>query len=271
MLFLLQIKPASQVSIMLRIRIVFGFVVLLSSLTLSVSAQSSGNGCISCHQQSDFFAQYPKLHKYYQQYLVSPHQQAGVTCDACHGGNAGTDSASKAHAGVLPMNDKRSTLHYQKQPDTCGQCHNDKRTQFVQSKHYAALMDQRAAPTCSTCHPAMSRRPELRSIVLNACRNCHGEGNSEGLPLIADQAEDVFGQLNIAGGLLGWTRIHYESHDWPNDSRQHVRDLEKRHAEIITRVHQFDLQQTETAAIGLLADLRNIFDEVRSIHEQQAD
>jgi hypothetical protein len=132
-------------------------------------------------------------------------------------------------------------------------------------------MDQREAPTCSTCHPAMSRRPELRKIVLNACRNCHNEDNDLDLPLIADQAEDVFGKLNIAGGLLGWTRIHYESHDWPNDSRQHVRDLEKRHAEIITRVHQFDLQQTETATIGLLADLRNIFDEARNAYERQTD
>jgi nitrate/TMAO reductase-like tetraheme cytochrome c subunit len=256
---------------MLRIRFALGFILLLSSSVFSLSTESAENGCISCHQQPDFYAQYPKLHKYYQQYLVSPHQQAGVTCDDCHGGNVSTDSANKAHVGVLPMNDKRSTLYYQEQPATCGQCHADKRAQFIQSKHYAALMDQRAAPTCSTCHPAMSRRPELRSIVLNACRNCHGEGNSENLPLIADQAEDVFSQLNIAGGLLGWTRIHYESHDWPNDSEQHVRDLEKRHGEIITGVHQFDLQQTETATIGLLADLRNIFNEARSSHEQQTD
>jgi hypothetical protein len=106
---------------------------------------------------------------------------------------------------------------------------------------------------------------------LNACRNCHSEGNSDDLPLIADQAESVFSQLNIAGGLLGWTRIHYESHDWPNNSKQHVSDLEKRHADIITRVHQFDLQQTETATIGLLADLNNIFDEARNIHERQSD
>ncbi len=256
---------------MLRIRSVFGFALLLSSLVFSASAQAAENSCVDCHQQSDFFAQYPKLHKYYQQYLVSPHQQAGVTCDACHGGNAGTDSASKAHVGVLPMNDKRSTLHYQEQPDTCGQCHSDKRAQFVQSKHYAALMDQRAAPTCSTCHPAMSSRPELRSIVLNACRNCHGEGNSEGLPLIADQAEDVFGQLNIAGGLLGWTRIHYESHDWPEGSRKLVQELESTHGEILNLVHQFDLQKTEGAVIDLLGKLREIFDQVRLASEQQAD
>ena len=252
-------------------RIKPGLALIPLFLLFSASAGAGENGCISCHQDAAFFAQYPKLHEYYQQYLVSPHKQAGVTCDHCHGGNANANSAEKAHVGVLPMSDKSSTVHYQKQPDTCGQCHKDKQAQFIQSKHYAALMGQRAAPTCTTCHPAMSQRPELRSIVLHACRNCHSEGNSDNLPLIADQAEDVFGKLNIAGGLLGWTTFHYESHDWPNDSKQHVRDLEKRHREIITRVHQFDLQQTETATIGLLADLRNIFEEARSSQEQQAD
>jgi len=256
---------------MSRIRFKLGFVLIFLSPAFSVSAQSAENSCTNCHQDAAFYAQYPKLHEYYQQWLDSPHNKAGITCDDCHGGKASEESMNRAHAGVLTMNDTSSTLYNQTQPETCGQCHRDKQRQFLQSKHYAALMDQRAAPTCTTCHPAMSRRPELRKIVLNACRNCHSEGNSENLPLIADQAEDVFNQLNIAGGLLGWTRIHYESHDWPNDSKQHVRDLEKRHGEIITHVHQFDLEQTETTTIGLLADLRNIFDAARRVHEQQSN
>lgn len=247
------------------------FVIVLITLAAvsPISVISAENSCISCHEQSEFYAKYPKLYEYFQLYLESPHKQAGVTCDNCHGGNAAATSERLAHAGVLLMNDEASTLYNQKQPETCGQCHPEKRQQFVQSKHYAALMDHRAAPTCTTCHPAMSRRPELRTIVLNACRNCHSEGNSENLPLIADKAQDVFRNLNIAGGLLGWTRIHYESHGWPGDSRQHVRDLEERHKDIITRIHQFDLEQTETATVGLLADLRNIFDTARMEYEQR--
>jgi hypothetical protein len=256
---------------MLRIRFVFCLVLLLSFLVISVGARSAENGCISCHQQSDFYAQYPKLNEYYQQFLKSPHKLAGVTCDDCHGGNARASSAKKAHVGVLPMSDKDSTVHYQKQPETCGQCHADKRRQFIKSKHYAALMDQRAAPTCTTCHPAMSRRPELRKIVLHACRNCHGVGNSENLPLIADQAESVFSQLNIAGGLLGWTRIHYESHGWPLGSRERVSELDARYNMIVNKVHQFDLDETEDVTVEILSELREIFREVQRAHEQQAE
>jgi len=256
--------------VMSRNRLTFGYILIFFSVALSVSTQSAENGCINCHQQSDFFAQYPKLHEYYQQYLESPHKHAGVTCDDCHGGNASASSAKIAHVGVLPMSNKNSTVHYQKQPDTCGQCHRDKRRQFVQSKHYAALMDQRAAPTCTTCHPAMSRRPELRNIVLNACRNCHGEGNSENLPLIADQAESVFSQLNISNGLLGWTRIHFESHEWPDDSKERVRDLERRYQTIVNNVHQFDLQQTEDSTTEILVELRETLDATRRAYGQRS-
>ena len=236
---------------------------------LSFNAQSAENSCVECHQNPDFYAQYPKLHDYYQQWLVSPHNQSSITCNDCHGGNASAASMTGAHSGVLPMNDTSSTLYYQTQPETCGQCHRPKQRQFLQSKHYAALMDHRAAPTCTTCHPAMSRRPELRNIVLNACRNCHSEGNSENLPLIADRAESVFKQLNIAGGLLGWTRIHYESHEWPGDSEERVRELETRYQKIVDKVHQFDLQQTEDSATAILVELRETFDAARRSHEQR--
>ncbi len=256
---------------MLRSQITFGFALLPLLLTIPVSSQPAGNSCIDCHQDSAFFAQYPKLYEYYQQWLASPHQNAGVTCDDCHAGNASAATAAKAHRGVLPMNERQSTLHYQNQPDTCGECHRDKKRQFVQSKHYAALMDQRAAPTCTTCHPAMSQRPELRSIVLRACRNCHGEGNSENLPLITAQAERAFNQLNIASGLLGWTRFHFESHDWPADSKYRVASLEDRYEEIVNRVHQFDLQQTEDTATEILGELREIFKEAQRAHEERGE
>ncbi len=91
------------------------------------------------------------------------------------------------------------------------------------------------------------------------------------LPLIADRAENVFNQLNIAGGFLGWTRIHYESHGWPEGSQQRVHDLDKRYRTILNRVHQFDLQQTEDATAKILVDLRETFEAAQRAYEQRAD
>ncbi len=166
------------------------------------------------------------------------------------------------------MSSRNSSLHAMRQPDTCGSCHRENASEFTASAHYAALMGARAAPTCTTCHPAMSQRPELRAIVLNACRNCHGPDNKEGLPLIADEAERVFNHLNIASGLIGWTRIHFQSHDWPADSRERVGGLEKRYAAIVSQVHRFDLARTEAQTVELLAELRALFNEARREHEE---
>jgi len=240
-------------------------------ITLSPAALAAENQCISCHQNSDFYAQYPKLHAYYQDWLASPHKKAGATCDDCHGGDPDAATMGDAHAGMLPVSDIRSALHYQNQPYTCGQCHNDKRVQFIQSKHYQALMAQRAAPTCTTCHPAMSSRPDYRVMVLTACRNCHGEGNSEDLPLVSDHASSVFHQLNVARGFLGWARIFYQSNDWPADSAERMRDLESRYDTVLDQVHRFDLQQTEIATIEIQNELREIFDAARLADEQAAE
>lgn len=254
-----------------RARSILELLALTTCVLFPVSGHAADNQCITCHQDPDFFVEYPKLHEYYQQWLDSPHEQSMVTCDDCHGGNTDATSANDAHSAVLPMSDRASSLHFSNQPDTCGQCHSDIRSQFVQSKHYDELSGQRAAPTCTTCHPAMSRRPDYRLIVLNACRNCHGPGNSEELPLVTEQAQNLFHQLNVAEGLLGWTRIHYESREWPEDSREQMRSLDERYQEILERVHQFDLEQTGLATQQMLDELTAVFDEARREFEQRAD
>lgn len=248
-----------------------GFAVIAASLLIPAHAWSATNTCIECHQDSSFYAQYPKLHEYYQQWLASTHRQAGLGCEDCHGGDSSAVSRKKAHAGIYPMNNKSSMLHYKAQPNTCGQCHKDQQQRYLRSKHYAALMDERAAPTCTTCHPAMSRRPELRNIVLDACRTCHNEDNPDKLPLIADQAENVFKQLNIASGMLGWTRIHFESHDWPDDSKERVLQLESHYQTIVDKVHEFDLQQTQDSATAILVELQEIFDAARRANDPPTD
>lgn len=246
-------------------------IALAIGLALSPVTSATDNQCVGCHQNPDFYAQYPKLYQYYQDWLKSPHKQAGATCDDCHGGQPNAASMARAHAGILPVSDSQSALHYRQQPETCGRCHADKRSQFVRSKHFQALSGQRAAPTCTTCHPAMNRRPDYRVMVLNACRNCHGQGNSENLPLVSDQASGVFHQLNVARGFLGWANIYYESIGWSDDSTQQMQDLERRYQIVLDQVHRFDMRQTEIATGEIQAELREIFDAARLRDERQSE
>jgi hypothetical protein len=171
---------------------------------------------------------------------------------------------------VLPVSDPNSQLYFRNQPRTCGRCHPDKLEQFRMSKHYAALQGSGAAPTCTTCHPAMSSRPTYRVIVLNACRNCHAEGNKRGLPAIGDKAEHAFYQLNVASGLLGWSTIHFESLGWPDDSRAMVAKLADDYHGAVNRVHRFDLQKTEAEGADILGRLETIFAEAKKSADQKA-
>jgi hypothetical protein len=237
-------------------------------VALVPAAVGAANGCIECHKDPDFYARYPKLYNYYQEWQDSPHSLAGLTCNDCHGGDPDATTAAAAHAGIRPPSDPQSKLYYSNQPRTCGSCHNDKRDQFVQSKHYKALISQQTAPTCTTCHPAMGRRPYLRTIVLNACRTCHEEGNKRGLPEIVDDAERILQQMNVAHGFLGWTRLHYESLGWPDDTRARVESLEQRYVAIVTRVHRFDLKQTDAESAEILAELKQIFESARKSRDE---
>lgn len=237
-------------------------------LTGLVAAPAGANSCVTCHSSPEFFAKFPLLDSYYKKWVDSTHAQAGVTCNNCHGGRPEEASQAAAHEGVLPVSDSRSRLFFRNQPRTCGRCHADKLEQFRLSKHYRALQGTRTAPTCTTCHPAMSSRPSYRIIVLNACRNCHAEGNKAGLPAIGDQAERALHQLNVASGFLGWTTIHFESLSWPGDSRAEVAALADDYQGAVNRVHRFDLAKTEAEANDILERLQAIFAEAKKAAEK---
>lgn len=238
------------------------------ALLASGAAWGAGNSCITCHSSTGFFAKYPRLDAYYKQWTESTHAQSGVKCQSCHGGNPAAAEAGAAHQGVLPVSNPGSRLYFRNQPATCGKCHPDKFGQFRRSKHFAALQSDRPAPTCTTCHPAMSSRPSYKQIVLNACRNCHAVGNAAGLPDISDQAERAFHQLNVASGLLGWSTVHFEAQDWPGHSRATIAALRADYDGAVNRVHRFDLDKTETEATDILSRLQGVFAEARKQAEE---
>jgi hypothetical protein len=234
------------------------------AILLGFAATAASDGCIECHGNEDFYARFPRLYNYYQDWIESPHSQAGVTCDDCHGGDASGKAIENAHAGIFPVHDSRSSLYFSRQPATCGACHTDKQAEFERSKHFKALKaESTAAPTCTTCHPAMNKRPSYQTIVLNACTTCHQDGNRQDLPPVVDDAEDLLRQINVAKGLIGWAKLHFSSHDWPGDSREQFRELERRYEQVVDQVHRFDLEASDVATLDLLTELRQLFDAER--------
>lgn len=237
---------------------------VLPVLVLCFAASAADNQCIECHSNEDFYARFPKLYNYYQEWIESPHAVSGVTCDDCHGGNPAGATVQLAHRGMFPVNDEKSSLYFSAQPATCGTCHREKQLEFEQSKHFLALQKgTAAAPTCTVCHPAMNKRPSYQAIVLDACTTCHKADNRQGLPDIIDTAEDLLGHVNTAHGMIGWANLHFSSLGWPDNSREDMQLLGERYTDIVDQVHRFDLEKSNEATMELLTDLRRLFEAER--------
>ncbi len=237
-------------------RTVFYCVVLTTAF---LSGAASGNDCINCHSNPDFYVQDRKLHTYYQDWITSPHKAAGLTCDFCHGGDPAATDKETAHQSILKITDPASKLHYKKLPETCGFCHSDKFAQFKQSKHFKALMHEISAPSCTTCHSAMRPRPHYRDIVKQSCRTCHFDENPRNLPLVADRADEFLHRLSIAKVYLAWTTVFYEEQGWPFNSQQEIEGINRKYDEAVTRVHRFDLVMMDESSAEILAELEEMF------------
>ena len=201
--------------------------------------------------------------------MTSPHREAGITCEQCHGGEPGKSVKREAHVGVLGVSDPKSRVFYRNQPETCGKCHAPVVSQFTRSAHYKALHGDVAAPDCSTCHRAMNRKPYFHDIVENACRSCHSDTVSGQQQSVVDQAHEILHRLNIAKGYLGWTTVYYQSKGWPDDTQQKLTSLREKYHDILATGHSFDLPKSDRASIELLTELKLIFRQAWS--ERQAN
>ncbi len=230
---------------------------LFIGIILSIS-KVYANNCVNCHKDPIFRTHNHKLYTYYQDWLTSPHQTAGLTCDQCHSGDPAAETVDAAHKGVHSTSDPRSTIFFKNLAETCGKCHEQVSGQFTKSKHYKSLIVYYNAPYCSTCHRAMNRKPYYHDIVDTTCRSCH---NQQMLQSHAELAEEILRRLNITKGYLGWASLYYSSKDWPGTSKQEIQQINTEYHEILAKGHAFDLIDSDRTSAELLSKLRLIFED----------
>jgi hypothetical protein len=232
----------------------------LLGISLTWPATGRADSCEDCHGNPQYFVQAPHINAYYRDWLGSPHKAAGVTCSRCHGGNPSAEEASEAHVGVINPTEPASSLYYRRQPDTCGQCHRPNAEQFVTSRHFEALMGAENAPTCTTCHRSMSRRPYTRDIISGACETCHGPGAEQANPDIIASAREILHRLGMAKAYLAWSLLHYQTLGWPGDSKARLEEFQAAYDASVDGIHRFDLPRSNEESIALLTELRAFFD-----------
>ncbi len=173
-------------------------------------ADDATSTCIDCHSQLEDELQAPAT-----EFAVDVHNQPGLGCVGCHGGDPTADDPEEA---MSPARGFRGTPEQTAIPALCGHCHadpafmkrfnpnlpTDQLAQYRTSVHgkRSAAGDTRVA-VCSSCHGAHGirrhtdpRSPVYPTHVVDTCAKCHADASlmaSYGLPTdqVANYKESV--------------------------------------------------------------------------------
>jgi formate-dependent nitrite reductase cytochrome c552 subunit len=145
---------------------------LASGHAARAQAAPSASGCVDCHAR---LPDQTGAGHGFTAWRGSPHARAGVSCEACHGGDPSAADAAAAHRGVARSTDTASTVYFARIPETCGRCHASEAGYFRSSVHYARLRSDGRGPNCVTCHGSMATTVLTPERVLATCSACHSE------------------------------------------------------------------------------------------------
>ena len=221
-----------------------------------VSWNAYAGSCTECHQDPDWRIKNRKLYDYYHQWEGSIHDEAGVVCSDCHGGDPEATQKEAAHGMHIDPADRESPVHYQNLATTCGGCHQAVYQNFVASTHYRKLKQDDAAPHCGTCHGAMNAQVE-HQFINPICDTCH---DGQALPDVTPQARRILHQLKVAKAYLGWTHLYYAEKGEPHKMDR----LQRQFTQIADAWHQFKLDTTEEESKELLIELQGVLKKARA-------
>ncbi len=197
------------------IKYLLAFSIVFSGLFvagLQVYADSGAvvnNSCVRCHMalsSSSFVG--TKSHSW----KGSIHQERGVTCDKCHGGDPEAKTERLAHVGVFSSSNPDSEVFYKNIPKTCGKCHGAEYYKFTQSFHYKKLETTGQGPNCVTCHGSMVTSVLQPDDLANVCERCHN-GRIGIFPYVPEKAKAVLLLLQESKALIGADKKLYTSKD----------------------------------------------------------
>ena len=148
-------------------------------------------------------AQSGRLGEPVKQWQGSVHQQNGIACNNCHGG----DPTLLSMEAMSPARGFLGVPAAEKIPEFCGRCHIGVKDDYLQSAHGKAL--GKGGPQCVTCHGNHAvQRASIDLINEKDCSRCHEYGRAKDLKqamvqtdgMIAGLQQDLKGlhQLGIA-------------------------------------------------------------------------
>jgi DmsE family decaheme c-type cytochrome len=164
----------------------------------SRTAEENNAICLACHEKGD--------RTYWN---GSTHETRGLMCTNCH--------------TIMKEVSRKKQLKTAFEPDTCFQCHKDRRAQMARSSHMPL---REGKMTCSSCHNPHGSFTEalLRENSINdTCYKCHAEKRGpflfEHAPVRenCDNCHDPHGSVNEALLKISRPRLCAECHGFDHE------------------------------------------------------
>jgi DmsE family decaheme c-type cytochrome len=116
----------------------------------SRTAEENNTICLACHQKGDR-----------TMWQGSTHETRGVACTNCH--------------TVMKDVSRKNQLKTASQPDTCYQCHQNKRAQQWRTAHMPVREGKMTCTSCHNPHGSYSEHLLKKATVNDTCYECHAE------------------------------------------------------------------------------------------------
>ncbi|PLX81778.1 MAG: cytochrome C, partial [Desulfuromonas sp.] len=201
--------------------------------------------CIQCHGGLAGHLAAPVI-----DWQGSVHQQNGISCHDCHGGDP-TDfaMAMEPERGFVGVPD------YEQVPNFCGRCHIGVLGDYQESAHGRALAEGGAQ--CVVCHGNHSVTPaHIDLINQQDCSRCHDYGRAAEIKLALKETDARL--IRIDGELQ---RIHKLGFSTESMSGS-LFDLRNRFHRVF---HSVDVRKVRQETGGVQAELTKMEGEVKAI------
>lgn len=153
-----------------------GWLVFLLLQAVVAQGGQGSNACVICHETLSGGLSLPVV-----EWRRSVHSGNGITCDLCHGGDAGVVLGAVEQLSAADFATKKAaamdrTKGFVGRPAgramfaMCGQCHSDTVANYGASIMGKAYLENRGGPSCVACHQAHDNIiPEVPEV----CAGCH--------------------------------------------------------------------------------------------------
>jgi nitrate/TMAO reductase-like tetraheme cytochrome c subunit len=217
--------------------------------------------CVECHRNPRFLVTNKKLYEYFQQWEGSVHEQDGVGCEDCHGGDPRKPDKDAAHAGDLSESATASAVNFKNIPRTCGLCHQNVYHAYQSSNHYEHLVanaQEEQGPSCVTCHGSINADVLNVATVQESCARCHN-AELENHPENPDRARIILNKFLSIHRFYRYITVRD-----PGGSREFFQTVDDAIDDLSVTWHTFDLDRIEKKTRIVLELLKAKRDELRA-------